>query len=519
MSVQLLKSTATVGGITLISRVFGFVRDMIAAHFFGASEGYDAFIVASKIPNFFRRLFAEGAFSQAFVPLLSEYRISRSPEEIHTFINRVAGCLALVLSLVTLLGILMAPLLILLFAPGFVTSETSMSTTHPANRFELASTLLRITFPYLLLVSLTAFSGSILNAYGKFAVPALTPVFLNIAMILATILLAPYLSQPIQALAWGMFAGGLIQLLFQWPFLYKLRLLPHLEFNWRDKGVRRIIALMIPALLGVSVNQLNLVSNSIFASFLPIGSVSWLYYAERLMEFPLGGFGVALATVVLPRLSQQHASAEQQAFSETLDWGLRWVMLVGLPAALGLGLLAGPLLTTLFQSGNFTQHDVLMSQPCLIAYSIGILGFMCVKIFASAYYAKQDIKTPVQFATITVAANLIFSTIMVLPFAQMGLALATSCAALLNAFLLGFRLWRKKDYILQPGWSLLALQLLLACMALSAVILFFSPSLETWFVYGTLERIKTLIFLIVSAGIAYIATLLATGLRIRHVLA
>lgn len=511
MSIQLLKSTVIVGAMTFISRILGFIRDMVSAHFFGAGVGLDAFIVASKIPNFLRRLFAEGAFSQAFVPILSEYKVSRSQDEIHIFINRVAGCLTLVLSVVTLLGILMAPLFIFLFAPGFAASGTG-------TRFDLASEMLKITFPYLLFISLTAFSGGILNTYGKFAAPAFTPVFLNISMILTTIWLAPLSAEPIKALAWGVFFGGVIQLLFQWPFLYKLKLVPHLEFNWKDPGVRRILTLMIPALLGVSVNQLNLMLSSIFASFLPVGSVSWLYYAERLMEFPLGGFGVALATVVLPRLSQQHNQAAHTEFSMTLDWGIRWVMLVGIPAALGLSLLAGPLITTLFQSGSFTEHDVLMSQPCLIAYSIGIMGFMWVKILASAYYAKQDIKTPVRYAMVTVIANLLFSSAFIIPFAQMGLAFATSLAALLNAGLLGIGLMRRKIYKLQPGWWLLLLRLSFASLALSIFILFFSPPLETWFGFNTFHRIRMLAFLIFGGGIAYIGTLFATGLRIDHIL-
>lgn len=512
MSIQLLKSTALTGGMTLISRVLGFVREMVAAHVFGASMGYDAFIVASKIPNFMRRLFAEGAFSQAFVPILSEYRVKCSEEEVHTFVNRVSGCFTMVLLAVTAFGILIAPLLILLFAPGFATVDNGA-------RYTLATEMLRITFPYLLFISLTAFAGGILNSFGRFAVPAITPVFLNIMMIIASLWFAPYFKEPAIALAWGIFLGGIVQLLFQWPFLKQLNLLPRLEVNWKDKGVRRILFLMVPALLGVSVNQLNLMLSSVFASFLPVGSVSWLYYAERLMEFPLGGFGVALATVVLPRLARQHADAKQEDFSITLDWGLRWVMLVGLPAALGLYLLAGPLLVTLFQSGKFTERDVMMSQPCLMAYAVGVMGFMCVKIFASAFYAKQNIKTPVRYAVITVITNAVLSVVFLQFFAQMGLALATSLAALLNATLLGIGLFRRQLFQLQPGWGALSLQLLLACGAMAAVILYFSPSLEEWFALGVGSRVLTLIALIAGSVFAYIATLFASGLRVHHVLA
>ncbi len=507
MSIQLLKSTTTVGGMTLISRILGFIRDMVAAHFFGASLGYDAFIVASKIPNFMRRLFAEGAFSQAFVPILAEYKTQKTHSEVQQFVNRVAGTLATVLIGVTVVGIVIAHLLVFIFAPGFDEA-----------RLNLASGMLQITFPYLLLISLTAFAGGILNTYGRFAVPAFTPVFLNIMMILAALFLSPLLSEPVTAMAWGILLGGMVQLFFQFPFLRKIHLMPLPEFAWSDPGVRRILTLMTPALLGVSVNQLNLMLGSVFASFLPVGSVSWLFYAERLMEFPLGGFGVALATVVLPKLSHQHTKEEKNGFSATLDWGIRWVLLVGLPASLGLILLAGPLLTTLFQSGRFTDRDVMMSQQALMAYGVGILGFMLVKILASAYYAKQDIKTPVRFAIITVVTNIVLSVLLIMPLAHAGLALATSLAALGNAGLLGFGLLRRKIYQIQPGWGLLFLRLGLACGVMAAVITYFCPDLEAWFSWGVGKRVMMLAMLIVTSGLAYIVTLFASGLRLHHVL-
>ncbi len=498
--------------MTFVSRILGFVRDMVAAHFFGASAGYDAFIVASKIPNFLRRLFAEGAFSQAFVPMLSEYRSQKTPQEVQIFINRVCGCLAAVLTGVTILGMLAAPIFVSIFAPGFLDTDLQ------SGRLGLASQMLRITFPYLLFISLTAFAGGILNTYGRFAAPAFTPVFLNITMILCAIFLAPHLSEPVTALAWGILLGGLVQLLFQWPFLKKLGLIPRLDIHWQDKGVQRILKLMMPALLGVSVNQLNLMLSSVFASFLPVGSVSWLYYAERLMEFPLGGFGVALATVVLPRLSKHHSEEKYDHFAATLDWGMRWVLLGGLPAALGLTLLAGPLLTTLFQSGKFTDQDVLMSQPALMAYALGILGFMLVKIFASAYYAKQDIKTPVHYAMLTVLANVVLSVAFVFIWAHSGLALATSIAALFNAGLLGFGLVRRNIMQAQAGWMLYLLRLCLALSSMTVVILYFNPPLEAWFGMDIVNRVMILGALILAGGFAYIATLFITGLRPHHVL-
>lgn len=513
MSKNLLKSTAVVGGMTFISRVLGFVRDMVAAHFFGASPGYDAFIVASKIPNFMRRLFAEGAFSQAFVPILSEYRAQQPFETVQQLVNRVFGCLTMALVGVTTIGILFAPMIVRLFAPGFMEGGI----VDP--RLALASEMLTITFPYLLFISLTAFAGGILNCHGRFAVPAITPVFLNILMILAVIVLAPHLNEPVTALAWGMLGGGIVQLLFQVPFLRQVKLFPRPAVHWRDPGVRRILGLMTPALFGVSVNQLNLMLSSVFASFLPVGSVSWLYYAERLMEFPVGGIGVALATVVLPRLSRYHANAEPDNFSATLDWGVRWVMVVGLPAALGLALLSGPLLATLFQSGKFNDSDVLASQSALIAYAASVIGFMLVKIFASAYYAQQDVKTPVRMAAVTVVANAVLSVLLIRYFLHAGLAWATSLAALLNAGLLGFGLLKQRRYQPQPGWKALGLQLMFALSAMSLVIFYASPDINTWFALNHLERIGLLLALMAASGLVYIGALLATGLRPRHLLA
>lgn len=510
MSKQLLKSTVTVGGMTLISRVFGFIRDMVAAHFFGASASYDAFIVASKIPNFLRRLFAEGAFSQAFVPILSEYRSQKSSEAVTLLVNRVFGCLSLILLVVTLLGMLASPLLIRIFAPGF--GELGDS------RLGLAATMLKITFPYLFWVSLTAFSAGILNCYGRFAVPAFTPVFLNIALIVAAVWLSPHLKEPVVALAWGIVGGGVIQFLFQLPFLKKLHLLPRPQWGWQDPGVKRILKLMAPALVGVSVNQLNLMLSAIFASFLPAGSVSWLYYAERLMEFPLGGFGVALSTVILPHLSRHHVKSQGKDFAITLDWGVRWIMLIGLPAALGLGLLAGPLLATLFQSGHFTEKDVMFSQSCLIAYAVGIIGFMLVKIFASAYYAKQDVKTPVRIALIIVISNVLLNAVLIQPLAHMGLALATSLAALLNAGLLGIGLIKRDIYRIQKGWGVLGIRLLLALVAMSFVIVYLNPGLEAWFEWRSSERALRLGLLMVAGGLAYFGVLFITGLRMHHLL-
>ncbi|MDX5298372.1 MAG: murein biosynthesis integral membrane protein MurJ, partial [Gammaproteobacteria bacterium] len=359
--------------MTLLSRVLGLIRDMVIARYFGAGAGADAFFVAFKIPNFLRRLFAEGAFSQAFVPVLSEYRQRQSLSDVKRLVDAVAGVLGMVLLVITLLAMLGAPALTAVFAPGFYGDD---------GRFELASDMLRITFPYLFLISLTAFAGAILNSYDRFAVPAFTPVLLNLAMIGAAIFLAPRMDTPVMALAWGVLLAGLLQLFFQLPFLLRLGLLPRPRLDYGHDGVKRILRLMTPALFGVSVSQINLLLDTVLASFLQTGSVSWLYYSDRLAELPLGVFGIAIATVILPSLSRKHADQAPERFAATMDWAVRMVLLIGLPAMLALGVLAEPLLATLFHYGAVTERDILMSTQSLRAYAAGLLAFMLVKVLA-----------------------------------------------------------------------------------------------------------------------------------------
>src|SRR5690554_1756113 len=370
-SSSLLRSSAVVSVMTLLSRILGMVRDMVVASYFGSSASADAFFVAFKIPNFLRRLFAEGAFAQAFVPVLSSYRQQRDITEVRRLINAVAGSLGLVLLAITLIATAGSPVLTAIFAPGF---------TNDPVKFGLASDMLRITFPYLLLISLTAFAGAILNSYDRFAVPAFTPVLLNLAMIGAAIFLAPLMSEPVMALAWGVFIAGALQLFFQLPFLMRLGLMPRPKVDYRHEGVSRILKLMMPALFGVSVSQINLLLDTVLASFLQTGSVSWLYYSDRLSELPLGVFGIAIATVILPSLSRKHAAASEDQFAATLDWAVRAVLLIGLPAAVALALLAEPLIATLFHYGEVTDRDVAMSAQSLRAYSAGLLAFMLIKV-------------------------------------------------------------------------------------------------------------------------------------------
>ena len=397
--------------MTMLSRVLGLVRDMVIARYFGAGAGADAFFVAFKIPNFLRRLFAEGAFAQAFVPVLSSYRQQESITEVRRLVNAVAGVLGLVLLGVTAVAMLGAPLLTAVFAPGFLDDDL---------KFGLASDMLRITFPYLLLVSLTAFAGSILNSYDRFAVPAFTPVLLNLAMISAAIFLSPLMETPVIALAWGVFIAGALQLFFQLPFLMQLGLMPRPKVDYRHEGVRRIMKLMVPALFGVSVSQINLLLDTVLASFLQTGSVSWLYYSDRLSELPLGVFGIAIATVILPSLSRKHAAESADQFAATLDWAVRAVLLIGLPAALALALLAEPLIATLFHYGEVTDRDVTMAAQSLRAYSAGLLAFMLIKVLAPGYFARQDTKTPVKIGIIAMVANMAFNLALIFPLGTCG---------------------------------------------------------------------------------------------------
>lgn len=507
MSKQLLKTTSTVSLMTFVSRIVGFLRDMVIAHFFGVGVGIDAFFLAFKIPNFLRRLFAEGAFSQAFVPVLSEYRMVASPTEVKDFISKVFTLLALVLLVVTLLGVLGAPYFIRIFAPGFQGEDA---------RFGLACQLLPLTFPYLFFIALTAFAGGIQNAYQRFAVPAFTPVWLNISLIMAALFARPYFAEPVEALAWGVLLAGVTQLLFQVPFLMKLALFPSVHLNWQDKRVRRVLSLMVPALIGASVMQINLMVDTIFASFLPLGSLTWLYYSDRLLEFPIGIFGVALATVVLPQLSQEYAQKSHSAYSASLDWALRWVLFIGLPATVGLTMVSGPLLATLFQYGRFTSHDVLMAAQSLCALALGLVCFLAVKILVAAFYARQNTAFPVKVAIGCMLLNIIFNAVFMGPFAHAGLALASSAASFFNVLILLFILLRSNIYRPLAGWPGFICRLLLANGGMACLLWKCTPEVTQWLDWGAASRCFFLLVLVLSAIIVYLLGLWLTGLRYAH---
>lgn len=500
--------------MTFLSRIMGFLRDMVFAVLFGAGAGMDAFFVAFKIPNFMRRLFAEGAFSQAFVPVMSEYQSQRTPAEVKQFVDQVAGTLGGILLLVTIVGVLAAPGLVFVFANGF--------TDEPA-KFWLTSDLLRLTFPYLLFISLTAFAGGILNAYRQFAVPAFTPVLLNLVLILCAVSLAPLFEQPVMALAVGVFLAGLAQLGFQLPFLAKLGLLPRPRWAWSAAPVRRVLRLMLPAILGSSAAQIGLLFNTWVASFLISGSVSWLYYADRLMEFPLGVFAIALGTVILPSLSRKHAAKSPAEFSATLDWGVRMSLLIIVPAAVALMILSGPLLTTLFQYGEFKPVDVLMTRWSLLAYGVGLIGFGMVKIFAPGYFARQDTRTPMRIGLIALTVNMVGNIVFVWPMLHfefvaphMGLAMATATSALVNAVLLWRGLRRSGVYQPAPGWAALGLRITLATAVMALPLLWVSWDLSQWFAWAAWQRAGMLSAAVLAGLLSYFAVLWLSGFRPRH---
>ncbi len=503
----LLRSSLVVGIMTMLSRVLGLARDVVVAGYFGSTASADAFFVAFKIPNFLRRLFAEGAFSQAFVPVLSEYRTQRSFGDVRELVSRVSGTLAGTLVLVTVVGVLSAPLLIRLFAPGFISEPEKLA---------LAGEMLRITFPYLLLISLTALAGSILNTYGRFAVPAFTPVLLNLSLIGSTLLLTPWFAEPVMALAWGVAIAGISQLLLQVPFLLQIRLLPAPKWGPQHEGTRRIMKLMIPALFGVSVSQINLLLDTVLASFLQTGSVSWLYYSDRLSELPLGVFGIAIATVILPSLSTRHAEADGRHFSRTLDWAIRLVLLIGVPAAVALFILAGPLIATLFDYGEMTDRDVLMAAMSLKAYSLGIIAFMLIKVLAPGYFARQDTKTPVKIAIKAMVANMIFNLTLVFPLQHAGLALATTMSAFLNAGLLYRGLKRSDVYQPANGWLVYFARLLVANLAMAATLFWLAADIEKWLAWSLWERVSQTGLLVLSGILVYMIVLLVTGVRPKH---
>lgn len=514
MRKEMIRDTAVVSAMTLLSRILGFVRDMILARVFGAGADMDAFFVAFKIPNFLRRLFAEGAFSLAFVPVVGEYRSQRQHAEVRELVSRVAGTLAIVLIIVSVVGVAASPALVTVFAPGFI--------DEPA-KFDLTAQMLRVTFSYILFISLVAFASGIFNTYGRFALPAFAPVLLNLVLIAAAWWAAPLFEVPVMALAWAVAAGGVLQLIIMFPGLRRLDLLTWPRWGWRHEGVRRILKLMGPAIFGSSVAQINLLLDTIIASFLVTGSVSWLYYSDRMVEFPLGVFGIALSTVILPSLSRTHANADPEHFRYILDRALRWVMLLGIPAAVGLLLLSGPIMVALFQYDQFSAHDARMAALSLMAMSLGLPAFIFIKVLAPGFYARQDTRTPVRIAVIAMVANMGLNLLYVLPMLYLdiegphaGLALATTTSAWLNAWLLYRRLREADVYAPQPGWRPVLLRVFAGSALMAALLWYGVSDFQLWVDRSSGERLLQLGLWIGVAGFAYLAVLQLTGQNLQQ---
>ena len=503
------RSGSIVAIMTLLSRVLGFVRDQVLAIVFGAGATTDVFLVAFKIPNFLRRLFAEGAFAQAFIPVFTEYRETGDKAALRELAAHVVGTLTVILLVITTLCVMFAPFIVMLFAPGFVGNP---------EQFELATHMLRITFPYLLAVSLVAYAGSILNTFGQFAIPSLTPVLLNICMISAALFVSPWFDKPIVALAWGVFAAGVLQLALQIPFLQRLGLLPKPRWGWKHSGVRRILKLMAPAIVGSSVAQINLLLDTVIATFLVSGSLSWLYYSDRLMEFPLGLIGVTLGTIILPRLSREYTNNAEAGYRNTITWALRITILLALPATVGLITLAGPLLTTLFEYGAFTAKDTYLSSFSLVAYSIGIPAFVVIKIFAPAFFARQDTKTPVRIGIVALISNMVYNLLFVLPMVWLefiaphtGLALATTASAVQQAWMLYRELHKRGLYNIDKALVSLLLRTLPALIAMGIALLVMQNI--DWHILTASERVTRLLTTIVVGAGTYAVALLLCGVR------
>jgi putative peptidoglycan lipid II flippase len=509
---RLLTATTVVSFMTVLSRITGLARDVAFSAWFGSSPIMEAFIVAFRVPNLMRRFFAEGAFSQAFVPVISEYRTHKSHAETRELVSHAAGTLGVALFVVSAAGVVAAPLLILAFAPGFVGRD---------GQFDLAVEMLRFTFPYILFVSLTAFAGSVLNAHRRFAVAAFTPVLLNVVMIAFAGLVGPMLGDPAMGLSAGVFAAGVVQLAFQLPFLRRLDLLPRPRLSLRHEGVRRILKLMVPSIFGSSIMQISILLDTLIASFLLAGSVSWLYYSDRLVEFPLGVLGIALATVILPRLSEHHATQSAQTFSDTLDWALKLVVLIGVPAAVGLALLAEPLMATLFLRGEFTPLDVEMAAASLRAYAPGLLAFILVKVLAPGYFARHDTRTPVRVGLQSLALGMVLAVTFVLVLvrtewapAHAGIAAATACSALVNAGLLLAGLRKQGVYRARAGWKALMWRVAVPSVVMALALHAGRAYAGDWLAMGTIQRVASLALLVSGGAAVYFLACFLVGLRV-----
>lgn len=511
MASGLLRSGAVTSAATLASRILGMARDIVIASVLGAGMSADVFFFANRIPNFFRRLFAEGAFAQSFVPVMSEEKQKGSEEGLRDLVSRSAGTLGGAVLAVTVLGMLLSPVLTAIFGWGWF--QASLNGSPDGQKYVEASELLRITFPYLFFITMTALCSSVLNVFGKFGIPAMTPCILNITLIAAVLIFGRGSSDPNRVLAWGMVAGGVLQLLFELPFVYKIGMLARPAFSWNHPGVSKIRRLMIPAVIGVSASQLNLFVSTVLASFLATGAISYLYYSDRLLEFPIGIFAVAVSTVILPALSKAHAAADPERYTRTLDWGVRLVLLLGIPSMCGIIALREPMLRVIFMRGAFTGENVLLSSSSLLASVSGLCAIMLVRVLVQGFAARQDTKTPVRCSLASIASNIVFNLILIKPLGYVGLALSTALAAYVNAALLLVLLHRRRIYT--PSGETLAfiLRIAIAGTAMAVLLRYLSPAPEGWFAMGTLESIGYLALFIAAGGAAYGAISIALGIR------
>lgn len=514
MSRAFFRSTAIVGLTTLLSRITGLVRDVVYASMIPA-VALEAFVLANQIPNLLRRLFAEGAFSQAFVPVVAEYRAKRETDEVRGLVDSVTGTMGLFLLVLSIIGVLIAPLIVLICAPGFRTKD--------AGQFGLAVEMLRWTFPYLFFVSLTALAGGVLNSYQKFALPAFSSVLLNVVMIVFAAWLSPYFEQPVIALAVGVFVGGVVQCALLFPPLIRMKLLRLPRWNLQHEAVKRIAKLMGPAILGSSMGQLSVMISSGIASLLADGSMTWLYFADRLVEFPLGVFSIALATVILPSLSAQHAKQSTRDFATTLDWAIRLVCLIVIPASVALFVLAGPLTVAIYHRREFTAYDVEMTQLALMAFSFALLGWSLIKVLAPGYYARQDTKGPVKVAMRALILTIVLNLLVVATLWATGrlgdpgmhalLALSNGVGAMFNAGQLYVGLIRRGALVPQPGRRKFLLQVVLATAAMAAFLWWFGGDVAQWLAASTTHRIAWLAAIVMGGATVYFAMLAVLGVR------
>jgi len=495
--------------MTFLSRILGLARDFIIARYFGANDLSDAFLVAFRIPNFFRRLFAEGAFSQAFIPILADAKASQSDDEVQTVINHIATKLLSILIIITLVAVILAPVVIFLFAWGFYFK------TDPS-QFYLASDMLRITFPYLLLISLTALSGSILNIYDNFSVPAFTPVLLNISLILSAIFLSQFLATPIMALAWGVLIGGVAQLTFQIPFLIKIKRLPKIQFGHHE-SLRILKKRMIPALFGVSVSQINLLIDTMIASTLVAGSVSWLYYSDRLLELPLALIGIALATVALAKLSNYYAKNDSKGFKKTINKALLYALLLGMPSCIGLVLLSEELIITLFQYEAFDAYAAKKSSLSLQAYGSGLMAFIAVKILAPVFLSRGDTKTPVKAGIVAMTSNILLNLILAYYYGHVGLAVATSISALINASLLYYFLLKQSIFKFSTAFYKMLYKVILASIIMVVYIYYSASSIDNYLQSSMMERVIMTSETIIISALIYFSILYILGVRLKQI--